>query len=229
MKAKVKAKKAKSAKSVKSIKNAADGEAAKESSKVRKQDKQMLFVSKLQENQKLSVKKTIGKKRKRTREKAAKALGSLSSLLESLPKQDEVIASTVSFKKKQLTSKSHQKVVVKETKQLAAVLAHPEFQADPYSAIQQHLSNTLAIPESQDKGTDGKGKKSDGKGKKKKKKQGKKKELDLMQETFDDIFAADALFHKLKRSFHEKRAFLDCSFGAFCALADKVLTSYQLL
>ncbi|KAL2622922.1 hypothetical protein R1flu_003127 [Riccia fluitans] len=180
MKAKVKAKKAKS---LKTIKNAGDGEAAKEASKVRKQDKQMRFVSKLQDNQKLSVKKTLGKKRKRTREKAAKALGSLSSLLESLPKQEEVIASSVSFKRNQLTNKSHQKVVVKETKQLAAVLAHPEFQADPFAAIQQHLSNTLSIPDPPAKNDDGK--KSDSKGKKKKKKTkklGKRKELDLMQE-----------------------------------------------
>ncbi|BBN13233.1 hypothetical protein MPTK1_6g01880 [Marchantia polymorpha subsp. ruderalis] len=170
MKAKVKAKKAKS---VKSIKNAGDGDAAKESSKVRKQDKQLRFINKLQDNQKLSVKKTIGKKRKRTREKA-KALSSLSSLLDSLPTQEEVIASPLSFKKKQLTRKSHQKVVVKETKQLAAVLAHPEFQTDPFAAIQQHLTNTLPAPDPPAKKPDGKGKK--------KKKSAKKASVDLMDE-----------------------------------------------
>lgn len=30
-----------------------------------------------------------------------------------------------------------------ETKQLAAVLSHPTFKSNPFSAIQQHLTNTL--------------------------------------------------------------------------------------
>ena len=32
---------------------------------------------------------------------------------------------------------------VNETKQLAAVLAHPQFQSNPFAAIQQHLIATL--------------------------------------------------------------------------------------
>jgi hypothetical protein len=35
---------------------------------------------------------------------------------------------------------------VQETKQLAAVLAHPQFKSNPFAAIQQHLSNTLPSP-----------------------------------------------------------------------------------
>lgn len=33
-----------------------------------------------------------------------------------------------------------------ETKQLAAVLAHPQFKANPFAAIQQHLATTIPAP-----------------------------------------------------------------------------------
>ncbi|GJP46291.1 hypothetical protein CLOM_g5595 [Closterium sp. NIES-68] len=42
-----------------------------------------------------------------------------------------------------LSAKQRGKIVVEETKQMAAVLSHPAFKADPFAAIQQHLSNTL--------------------------------------------------------------------------------------
>ena len=34
-----------------------------------------------------------------------------------------------------------------ETKHLQAVLAHPAFVADPFGALQEHLSNTMAAME----------------------------------------------------------------------------------
>lgn len=33
-----------------------------------------------------------------------------------------------------------------ETKQLAAVLSHPQFKANPFAAIQQHLAITIPVP-----------------------------------------------------------------------------------
>ncbi|CAI5947982.1 unnamed protein product, partial [Closterium sp. NIES-65] len=44
---------------------------------------------------------------------------------------------------KRLSAKQRGKIVVEETKQMAAVLSHPAFKANPFTAIQQHLSNTL--------------------------------------------------------------------------------------
>ncbi|CAI5477921.1 unnamed protein product [Closterium sp. Yama58-4] len=42
-----------------------------------------------------------------------------------------------------LSAKQRGKIVVEETRQMAAVLSHPAFKANPFTAIQQHLSNTL--------------------------------------------------------------------------------------
>lgn len=113
----------------------------------RKQTKHVQFLSKLQDGPRaLSASKTIQKKnkRKRTREKAAgKVLLSLPSLADSLPSAEEIMKSSEAFLKRVPRSKSHQQVVVKETKQLASVLAHPQFQSNPFLAIQKHLINTL--------------------------------------------------------------------------------------
>ncbi|XP_057867460.2 uncharacterized protein LOC131074798 [Cryptomeria japonica] len=107
----------------------------------RKMLKQMLFYAKLQENQQaLSVKRTIAKKSRRQRNKSGQTLNDLSCLAESLPSFTDPKSVATSTK---LYCKSCQKLVVKETKQLAAVLAHPVFNSDPFSAIQQHLENTL--------------------------------------------------------------------------------------
>jgi len=43
-----------------------------------------------------------------------------------------------------LTSKRRQKLVVEETKHMQQVLQHPAFVADPFAALQEHLSNTMA-------------------------------------------------------------------------------------
>lgn len=107
----------------------------------RKMLKQMLFYAKLQENQQaLSAKRTIAKKSRRRRNKSGQTLKDLSCLAETLPSFREPKSVAASTK---LNCKSRQKLVVKETKQLAAVLAHPVFHSDPFSAIQQHLENTL--------------------------------------------------------------------------------------
>jgi len=106
----------------------------------RKMDKQLRFLSKLQETQRvLSAKKTISKKRRRSQ--SGKTLNDLSSLAEFLPALGT--PTTAAPPTKILRSKAKQKIVVNETKQLAAVLAHPQFQSNPFAAIQQHLIATL--------------------------------------------------------------------------------------
>uniref|UniRef100_A0A0D6QUD0 Ribosome biogenesis protein SLX9 n=1 Tax=Araucaria cunninghamii TaxID=56994 RepID=A0A0D6QUD0_ARACU len=106
--------------------------------------KQARFYAKLQETQRaLSSTRNITKKKNRRRNKSGQALKDLSALAESLPMfidQKPVCQTAASTK---LNCKTRQKLVVKETKQLGAVLAHPVFQSDPFSAIQQHLSNTI--------------------------------------------------------------------------------------
>ena len=46
-----------------------------------------------------------------------------------------------------LTSKRWQKLVAEETKHMQAVLQHPAFVANPFGALQEHLSNTMAAME----------------------------------------------------------------------------------
>lgn len=108
----------------------------------RKMAKQMRFLNKLEETQRvLSAKKTISKKRRKSQ--TGKTLNDLSSLSEFLP---SVTSSTTATTTKILRSKAKQKIVTDETKQLAAVLAHPQFKANPFAAIQQHLATTIPAP-----------------------------------------------------------------------------------
>lgn len=49
-----------------------------------------------------------------------------------------------------LTCKSQKKLVVRETAQMALVLQHKSFQADPFATIRQHLQNTVTRPDDND-------------------------------------------------------------------------------
>lgn len=123
----------------------------------RKVAKSMRFVEKIQSTQAaLATRdKGIHKKSKRKSKKGeslrqlqaeslAGALGSLSeSLGQALPPTDHT-----SSKPKALTAKSRQKLVLEETRQMSAVLAHPSFKSDPFSAIHEHLK--LRVPALQD-------------------------------------------------------------------------------
>ncbi len=53
-----------------------------------------------------------------------------------------------------LTSKRRQKLVAEETRHMQAVLQHPAFVADPFGALQEHLSNTMAAMEDKAKDKD---------------------------------------------------------------------------
>ncbi|KAJ7541732.1 hypothetical protein O6H91_10G074200 [Diphasiastrum complanatum] len=113
--------------------------------------KQLRFLARLQETASvLSARKTISKKRKVRRHDRGRKNIDLSSLAEFLPDLNEKSRDAKSVKvSKVFRNKARQEVVVKETKQLAAVLAHTAFQSNPFSAIQQHLINTLpkqAVP-----------------------------------------------------------------------------------
>ncbi|KAL4278249.1 hypothetical protein GQ457_03G003250 [Hibiscus cannabinus] len=65
-----------------------------------------------------------------------------------------------------LNCKSRQQLILKEGKQLTAVLEHPAFQADPLAAIHQHLRNTQPVVDKKPK------KKANKNGGKKKKSKG---------------------------------------------------------
>ncbi|MFQ6630202.1 hypothetical protein Gotur_007174, partial [Gossypium turneri] len=79
------------------------------------------------------------KKKLRSRQKKLKAYD-LSALSEFLPELKAPRAND--FK---LNCKSRQQLILKEGKQLSAVLEHPAFQADPLAAIHQHLQNTQPV------------------------------------------------------------------------------------
>jgi len=111
----------------------------------RKIAKHMRFYAKLQETQQaLAATKSIAKKKQqRKRNISGQTLKDLSSLAESLPIFSDKKSVTQIHESAKVNCKSRQKLVAKETKQLAAVLAHPEFVSNPFSAVQQHLENTL--------------------------------------------------------------------------------------
>lgn len=111
----------------------------------RKIAKHMRFYAKLQEAQQaLAVSKSIAKKKQRgKRNISGKTLKDLSSLAESLPMFSEKKSVPQMSENAKVNCKSRQKIVAKETKQLAAVLTHPVFVSNPFSAVQQHLENTL--------------------------------------------------------------------------------------
>jgi len=111
----------------------------------RKIAKHMRFYAKLQETQQaLAVSKSIAKKKQRgKRNISGKTLKDLSSLAESLPVFSTKKSVPQMYENAKVNCKSRQKIVAKETKQLAAVLTHPVFVSNPFSAVQQHLENTL--------------------------------------------------------------------------------------
>jgi len=111
----------------------------------RKFSKQMRFYANLQETQQaLSATKSIAKKRqRRKRNISGQTFKDLSSLAESLPIFSDKKSVPQINDSAKFSCKSRQKLVAKETKQLAAVLAHPVFVSNPFSAVQQHLENTL--------------------------------------------------------------------------------------
>lgn len=101
-----------------------------------------------------SSKSGLSTKAKARKAKASNAviLGAVDGLKASL---DELLAANAQVHRQRaevelggsLTSKRRQKIVAEETKHLQAVLAHPAFVADPFGALQEHLSNTMAAME----------------------------------------------------------------------------------
>ncbi|PWA93947.1 hypothetical protein CTI12_AA065990 [Artemisia annua] len=132
----------------------------------RKFDKKLEFYSKVRETVALGAQKAIKKKTKlRSRQKKLKAYN-LSSLAEFLPDVESSKKPTpADFK---VTSKSRQKLVMKESSQMKTVLNDPVFKADPLAALHQHLQSTQPVLEKPPR------KKETGKkGQKKKKKKSK--------------------------------------------------------
>ncbi|KAF5760342.1 putative ribosome biogenesis protein Slx9 [Helianthus annuus] len=129
-------------------------------------EKKLEFYSKVRETVALGAQKAIKKKKRiRTRQKKLKAYN-LSSLAECLPDLESSKRETpADFK---VTTKSKQKLVMKETNQLKTVLNNPTFQADPLAALHQHLQNTQPVCEKPAR------KSVTGKKKKNKKKKGSK-------------------------------------------------------
>ncbi|XP_022763433.1 putative ribosome biogenesis protein slx9-like [Durio zibethinus] len=108
----------------------------------KKFEKKLQFYAKVRDTvASLTAKKDITKKKKlRSRQKKLKAYD-LSALSEFLPelKAPKQSIPAADFK---LNCKSRQQLILKEGKQLSAVLKHPAFQADPLAAIHQHLQST---------------------------------------------------------------------------------------
>ncbi|KAK9061354.1 hypothetical protein SSX86_018535 [Deinandra increscens subsp. villosa] len=133
----------------------------------RKFEKKLEFYSKVRETVALGAQKAIKKKKLRTRQKKLKAYN-LSSLAEFLPDiESSKQATPADFK---VTSKSRQKLVMKETNQLKTVLNNPTFQADPLAALHQHLQNTQPVSDEKPPRKNEKGKKAKKKNKKKRSK-----------------------------------------------------------
>ncbi|XP_024359792.1 uncharacterized protein [Physcomitrium patens] len=123
----------------------AGGTSASERASVkRKMAKQIRFLNKLEETQRVLSAQKKNFKKKRKSQKTGRALNDLSSLSEFLP--SITASTTTTTSSKVLRSKAKQTIVTNETKQLAAVLSHPQFKANPFAAIQQHLTTTLPPP-----------------------------------------------------------------------------------
>ena len=112
------------------------------------------LVQRLEAEAAASSKAGLSTKTKARKAKASNAviLGAVDGLKASL---DELLAANAQVHRQRaevelggsLTSKRRQKIVAEETKHLQAVLAHPAFVADPFGALQEHLSNTMAAME----------------------------------------------------------------------------------
>lgn len=108
----------------------------------RKQAKRMQFLSKLQENKGFLEAKKVISKRKHRHKKSA--LNNLSTLAEFLPPVDaKGMVPKTDILPKLNKAKDRQQLVVNEVQQLAKVLDHAVFKSNPFSAIHQHLANTL--------------------------------------------------------------------------------------
>ncbi|XP_021753368.1 putative ribosome biogenesis protein slx9-like [Chenopodium quinoa] len=115
----------------------------------RKFEKKLEFYSKVRETvASLSATKAIAKKSKsaRKRQKKLKAYD-LSLLNEVLPEVKE--SQQPAPPPKKLNCKSRQKLVIKETKRMEAILNHPAFQSDPFAAIHRYLVNTQPAPKAE--------------------------------------------------------------------------------
>lgn len=107
----------------------------------RKLTKQMQFLSKVQETHSvLAAKKTISKKKRRHKKSA---LNNLSSLVEVLPLFKEKSSPKQLQLHRRNQGRARQQLVVGESKQLSKVLGHPQFKSNPFTAIHEHLVNTL--------------------------------------------------------------------------------------
>ncbi|EFJ37084.1 hypothetical protein SELMODRAFT_403169 [Selaginella moellendorffii] len=99
--------------------------------------KQERFLAKLRETQTALAKaKKKSKPKRRNTRTTLQDLPSLGEFLPDIPNQQRVCT------KKSNRQKHRQQLIIRETKQLAAVLSHPQFQQDPYAAVHQHLVNT---------------------------------------------------------------------------------------
>ncbi|KAF6176192.1 hypothetical protein GIB67_023483 [Kingdonia uniflora] len=111
----------------------------------RKFEKKVQFYTKVKDTvASLNASKAIGKKKthRRNRQKQLKAYN-LSALLEGLPELRESWQLPATTKK--LSSKSRQKLIETEGKQLLAVINHPNYQSNPLAAIQRHLESTQPV------------------------------------------------------------------------------------
>ncbi|KAH0448455.1 hypothetical protein IEQ34_022255 [Dendrobium chrysotoxum] len=131
----------------------------------RKIEKKLNFITKITEAvRSLGAKKAISKKKRlRSRQKKLKAYD-LSVLSDFLPNESlQKPSRSTDFK---VNCKNRQKLVQKESELLRFVHSHPAFQADPISAIQQHLEQTQPQPPVETRGSN--------KSKKEKRKRSKK-------------------------------------------------------
>jgi hypothetical protein len=71
--------------------------------------------------------------------------GFLEPLNDLFSSQSSNSSNTSARKKQKITAADRQRVLQEEHAQLSLVLSHPQFQADPLTTIQTHLSNSLQL------------------------------------------------------------------------------------
>ncbi|KAF9615500.1 hypothetical protein IFM89_023882 [Coptis chinensis] len=127
------------------LKSSSSKETEESSKSMRKFDKKVQFYTKVRDTvASLRAKTEIGKKKKlRNRQQKLKAYD-LSSLNEVLPELKDP-GQRHDLTNLKLNSKTRQKLVEKEGRQLKAVLSNPVFQLDPLAAIHQHLERTQPV------------------------------------------------------------------------------------
>ena len=112
----------------------------------KKLDRRIKFVKQIKKSSIASLAARGSLQKPRKRRKKSQALNSLDTLTDALDTASAEVQQAAVRRHKLAgrgESKKRTKITSQETERLQQVLAHPQYQADPFTAIQSHLQATL--------------------------------------------------------------------------------------